>query len=238
MPSEPGLGKSMGPSMVPSDEAPPPHCLIMNYRTTLVVKVGVEKHCSKWIICPNFFSRSLHTSVVQLRQNRVCVGNSLSVWLNSSRHRRNQAVAWEVGVAFAACHLLHRRLLLLFFSHSSAFFSPAPLIICGDALLRDDSCAVSAESIFQIRWIMNKALQQNSPCRAAAAAALRMHAGPASLPGHGGRHRCGANFLFPLSLVSLSLQLPFVLYFRKVSLENPTQNNTKVDFWTVAFVCF
>lgn len=35
-------------------------------------------------------------------------------------------------------------------------------IICAYALLPDDSCAVGVQAVFQIRWIMNKTLQQKS----------------------------------------------------------------------------
>lgn len=76
---------------------------------------------------------------------------------------------------FGPCQLLSRwRLSLIIFPPRSAAFSFAcSWIICVCALLLADSCAVASQSVFQIRWIMNKALQQKSlvprePCRGGA----------------------------------------------------------------------
>lgn len=73
------------------------------------------------------------------------------------------------------CQLLSRwRLSLIIFPPRSAAFSFArSWIICVCALLLADSCAVASQSVFQIRWIMNKALQQKSRVPLASPASLR-----------------------------------------------------------------
>lgn len=52
-------------------------------------------------------------------------------------------------------------LVIIFLSFCCLFFAES-WIICVYALLLDDSCAVGLQSVFQIRWIMNKPLQQKS----------------------------------------------------------------------------
>lgn len=53
-------------------------------------------------------------------------------------------------------------LVIIFLSFSCLFFAMS-WIICVSSLSPDDSCAVGLQSVFQIRWIMNKPRQQKSP---------------------------------------------------------------------------
>lgn len=67
-------------------------------------------------------------------------------------------------------------LVIIFLSFCCLFFAES-WIICVYALLLDDSCAVGLQSVFQIRWIMNKPLQQKSyvlyvPCLPSSVPAL------------------------------------------------------------------
>lgn len=64
-------------------------------------------------------------------------------------------------------------LVIIFLSFCCLFFAES-WIICVYALLLDDSCAVGLQSVFQIRWIMNKPMQQKScvlyePCLSSSA---------------------------------------------------------------------
>lgn len=63
-------------------------------------------------------------------------------------------------------------LIIIFPPSFCCLFFAGSWIICVYALLLDDSCVVGLQSVFQIRWIMNKALQQKSrvprePCLSA-----------------------------------------------------------------------
>lgn len=54
-------------------------------------------------------------------------------------------------------------LVIIFLSFCCLFFAES-WIICVYALLLDDSCAVGLQSVFQIRWIMNKPLATKELC--------------------------------------------------------------------------
>lgn len=66
--------------------------------------------------------------------------------------------------------------LVIIFPPFCCLFFAESWIICVYALLLDDSCAVGLQSVFRIRWIMNKPRQQKSrglyePCLSSSAPA-------------------------------------------------------------------